>query len=173
MESATETSSSRSSEAAIDFALDFDFRETDDWDFLPAEGESATFWATCLRELIEEAVRICIPFLTVGALMDSSESCRARLIGDGPGRGTSTFFGPLLAGTLPPDFLGLLALFLGVLGLDFIGDEVIDLELTLDSESELSGWEIVRLRFFLSKYVTLHIGGPGFRSGEDGGLSMV
>jgi len=44
--------------------------------------------------------------------------------------------------TLPPDFLGLLALFLGVLVLDFIGDEVIDLELTdleltLDSESEL------------------------------------
>jgi len=68
------------------YALDFDFREIDDWGFLPAEGESATFWATCLRELIEEAARICIPFLTVGALMDSSESCRARLIGDGPGR---------------------------------------------------------------------------------------
>jgi hypothetical protein len=103
------------------YALDFGFRDTDDSDFLPAEGESATFWATCLRELIEEAARICIPFLTVGAVMDSSESCRARLIGDGPGRlrgaakvnqhslrreyqrgtyGTSTFFGPLLEGTL-------------------------------------------------------------------------
>jgi len=132
-ESATEILSSKSSEAAMDFLswgsdrtmntkkrayafLDFGFRETDDSGFLPAEGESATFWATCLRELIEEAARICIPFLPAGILMGSSESRRARLIGDGPGRlskvnwdrwtekqrrtyGTSTFFGPLLAGT--------------------------------------------------------------------------
>lgn len=66
--------------------LDFGFRETDDSGFLLAEGESAMFWATCLRELIEEAARRCIPFLPVGILMDSSESRRARLIGDGPGR---------------------------------------------------------------------------------------
>lgn len=102
-ESATEILSSKSSEAAIDFLswgldgamnakrrayafLDFGFRETDDSGFLPAEGESATFRATCLRELIEEAARICIPFLAAGILMGSSESRRARLIGDGPGR---------------------------------------------------------------------------------------
>jgi len=102
-ESATEILSSKSSEAAIDFLswgsdrtlntkrrayafLDFGFRETDDSGFLPAEGESSMFCATCLRELIEEAARICIPFLPVGILMGSSESRRARLIGDGPGR---------------------------------------------------------------------------------------
>jgi hypothetical protein len=103
VESATEILSSKSSEAAMDFLscgsdrtmntkrrayafLDFGFLEIDDSGFLPAEGESATFWATCLRELIEEAARICIPFLPVGILVDSSESRRARLIGDGPGR---------------------------------------------------------------------------------------
>jgi len=66
--------------------LDLGFRETGDSGFLPAEGESVMFWATCLRELIDEAVRICIPFLAVGILVSSSESRRARLMGDGPGR---------------------------------------------------------------------------------------
>jgi hypothetical protein len=146
VESATEILSSKSSEVAIDFAfLDLGFRETGESGFLLAEGESATFWATCLRELIEEDARICIPFLPMGILVGSSESRRARLIGEGPGRGTSTFFGPLQAGTLP-GFLMLLVFLLG-LELDFIGDDAVDID---KSESELSGWETVRFRF-LSK----------------------
>ena len=95
VDSATEILSSKSSEAAIDFLswgsdkaihakrrayafLDLGFRET--------EGESVMLWAACLRELIDEAARICTPFLPVGIVVGSSESRRARLIGDGPGR---------------------------------------------------------------------------------------
>jgi hypothetical protein len=190
VESAKEILSSKSSEAAMDFLgwgsdrtmnikrrayafLDFGFRETDDSGFLPAEGESATLWATCLRELIEEAARICIPFLPVGILAGSSESRRRRLIGDGPGRlgGPKSIEivelknkaghterqlslalclqGPgdmelvienerqEMKRTLLPDFLGLLVFFLGLLVLDFIGDDAVDIDLALESESEL------------------------------------
>jgi len=39
--------------------------------------------------------------------------------------------------TLLPDFLGLLVFFLGLLVLDFIGDDTGDIDLALESESEL------------------------------------